>query len=102
MRVGQTIPTHFGVSAAANRLRPIVMTSIAMIVGMIPISLGLGESGKQTAPLAIAVIGGLLFSSFISLLFIPIVYDLVIKNKKPESVSLDPDDKGSVYYDQHL
>jgi multidrug efflux pump subunit AcrB len=102
MRAGQIIPAHFGAGAAANRLRPIVMTSVAMIVGMIPISLGLGESGKQTAPLAITVIGGLLFSSFISLLFIPIVYDLVIKNKKPESVSLDPDDKGSVYYDQNL
>jgi multidrug efflux pump subunit AcrB len=102
MRVGKIIPDRFGASAAANRLRPIAMTSIAMIVGMIPISLGLGESGKQTAPLAIAVIGGLLFSSFISLLFVPIVYDLVIKAKKMDSVSLDPDDKGSVYYDQKL
>jgi multidrug efflux pump subunit AcrB len=102
LRAGQIIPDRFGASAAANRLRPIVMTSIAMIVGMIPISLGLGESGKQTAPLAIAVIGGLLFSSFISLVFIPIVYDLVIKNKKSDSVSLDPNDKTSSYYDQHL
>lgn len=88
--------------AAANRLRPILMTSIAMIVGMIPMSLALGEGGKQTAPLAIAVIGGLLFSMFISLFLVPLIYNLLIGNKKPVSVSLDPDDETSGRYDKNL
>jgi multidrug efflux pump subunit AcrB len=88
--------------AAANRLRPILMTSIAMIVGMIPMSLALGEGGKQTAPLAIAVIGGLLFSMFVSLFMVPLIYKLLIGNKKPVSVSLDPDDETSGRYDKNI
>lgn len=81
-------PNHLpniGSQAAANRLRPILMTSLAMIVGMVPMSLGLGESGQQTAPLGIAVIVGLLFSTFISLLFLPVVYDWALGNKKTNS-----------------
>jgi multidrug efflux pump subunit AcrB len=77
------------------------MTSTAMIVGMIPMSLALGEGGKQTAPLAIAVIGGLLFSMFISLFLVPLIYNLLIGNKKPVSVSLDPDDETSGRYDKN-
>ncbi len=92
---------NIGVQAAANRLRPILMTSLAMIVGMIPMSLGLGESGQQTAPLGIAVIGGLLFSLFISLLFLPVVYDWALESKKIVSVSLDPSDKQSIYYEKN-
>jgi multidrug efflux pump subunit AcrB len=88
--------------AAANRLRPILMTSIAMIVGMIPMSLALGEGGKQTAPLAIAVIGGLLLSMFVSLFMVPLIYKLLIGNKKPVSVSLDPDDETSGRYDKNI
>jgi Cu/Ag efflux pump CusA len=88
--------------AATNRFRPIVMTSLAMIAGMLPMALGLGEGGKQTAPLGIAVIGGLLFSTFISLWFVPIVYDLVVGSKKTTSASLDPDDKNSIYYDETI
>ena len=57
-----------------DRLRPILMTSCAMIAGMIPMSLGLGEGGDQTAPLAIAVIGGLLFSTISSLLMLPAIF----------------------------
>jgi multidrug efflux pump subunit AcrB len=92
---------NIGSQAAANRLRPILMTSLAMIAGMIPMSLGLGESGQQTAPLAIAVIGGLLFSGFISLLFLPVVYDWAIGNKKIIAVSLDPNDDQSIYYEKN-
>jgi CzcA family heavy metal efflux pump len=91
-----------GAQAAANRFRPIIMTSIAMIAGMIPMAIGLGEGSKQTTPLAIAVIGGLLFSSLISLWFIPLVYDLVMGNKKSINNSLDPNDENSIYYDNHI
>jgi len=102
IRSGQTNPGKIGAQAAANRLRPILMTSFAMIAGMIPMSLGLGESGRQTAPLAIAVIGGLLFSIIISLWLVPLVYDLLVRNKTLKSVSIDPNDETSVYYDKNI
>ncbi|AEW01093.1 acriflavin resistance protein [Niastella koreensis] len=100
IRYSQANPVQVGSQAAANRLRPIIMTSVAMIAGMIPMAIGLGEGGKQTAPLAIAVIGGLLFSTFISLWLIPLVYDLIIGRKRPVNISLDPNDENSVYYDK--
>jgi multidrug efflux pump subunit AcrB len=90
---------RIGSQAATNRLRPILMTSMAMIAGMIPMSLGLGEGGKQTAPLAMAVIGGLLFSTFITLWLVPLVYDQLMGNQKASSISLDPNDKNSTDYD---
>ncbi len=102
LRLQQSIATSIGAQAAANRLRPIIMTSLAMIAGMIPMALGLGESGKQTAPLGIAVIGGLLFSIFISLLFVPLVYDLIIGRKKQVNNSLDPKDENSIYYAKNI
>lgn len=83
---------------AFNRIRPIVMTSLAMIAGMIPMSLGLGEGGDQVAPLGIAVIGGLVFSLISTLLFLPILYHLVMGERKFGSASLDPDDQTSKYY----
>jgi len=92
---------NIGALAAQNRFRPILMTSMAMIAGMIPMSLGLGESGRQTAPLAIAVIGGLLFSTFISLWLVPIVYNLLNKNRPSSSLSLDPTDQTSRYYEEN-
>ncbi|MCW3107390.1 MAG: acriflavin resistance protein [Segetibacter sp.] len=98
-------PNHLpgvGAQAAANRLRPILMTSLAMIAGMIPMSVGLGESGQQTAPLGIAVIGGLFFSAIVSLLFLPVVYDWAIGNKKANTVSLDPSDEQSLYYEKNV
>jgi multidrug efflux pump subunit AcrB len=88
-----------GAKAATNRLRPILMTSLAMIAGMIPMSLGLGESGKQTAPLAIAVIGGLLFSTFITLWLVPLVYHRLIGQQAASAVSLDPNDQNAIDYD---
>ena len=100
IRSSKNLRVSIGAAAASGRLRPILMTSIAMIAGMTPMALGFGESGKQTAPLGIAVIGGLLFSIFIGLLFIPLVYDLIIGNKRPKSVSLDPEDKNSAYFDK--
>jgi multidrug efflux pump subunit AcrB len=85
--------------AAANRLRPILMTSAAMIAGMVPMALGLSEGGDQTAPLGIAVIGGLLFSAFTVLFFLPHVYQWLIGRKEYTAVSLDPDDSNSKNYD---
>ena len=91
-----------GALAASNRFRPIVMTTLAMVAGMIPMALGIGEGGKQIAPLGIAVIGGLLFSTIISLWFVPLVYDLLIGSRKPVGVSLDPTDSDSIYYDRNI
>jgi multidrug efflux pump subunit AcrB len=72
-------------AAGLTRLRPVVMTALAMIIGMLPMALGLGEGGEQNAPLGRAVIGGLLLATFATLFFVPIVYskfrdkDLVTK-----------------------
>ncbi len=87
--------TGFAVIGAFNRLRPILMTSLAMIAGMIPMSIGLGEGGDQTAPLGIAVIGGLLFSTISTLIFLPLVYDWVIGKKHYKDPSLYPEDEDS-------
>lgn len=86
------------ISAAANRLRPILMTSMAMIAGMTPMSMGFGEGGDQIAPLGVAVIGGLLFSMISTLLILPLVYKNFIGKHAYISVSLDPDDVRSKYY----
>jgi HAE1 family hydrophobic/amphiphilic exporter-1 len=59
--------------AGAVRLRPIVMTTLAMIFGMLPLALGLGEGGEQRAPMAHAVIGGLISSTVLTLVFVPVV-----------------------------
>lgn len=84
--------------AVALRLRPILMTSLAMIVGMIPMASGLGEGGDQTSPLGRAVIGGLLFSTFASLIILPLVFAWVQKGTTIQSVSLDPEDEESKFF----
>ena len=89
----------FAVKGAFNRLRPILMTSLAMIAGMIPMSLGLGEGGDQTAPLAIAVIGGLLFSTISTLVFLPMVYSWLLGKKPYRNPSIDPEDANSKNYE---
>jgi multidrug efflux pump subunit AcrB len=61
-------------AAGATRIRPVLMTALAMIIGMIPMALGLGEGGEQNAPLGRAVIGGLLFATVSTLLFVPVLY----------------------------
>jgi multidrug efflux pump subunit AcrB len=66
--------------AGFTRLRPVVMTALAMIIGMIPMALGLGESGEQNAPLGRAVIGGLVFATVATLFFVPAVFAWVHKN----------------------
>ena len=65
------------VTAGSTRLRPIIMTAFAMIVGMLPMALGMGEGGEQNAPLARAVIGGLSMATFATLFFVPLMYQLI-------------------------
>ncbi len=68
--------------AGTTRLRPVLMTALAMIIGMVPMSFGLGEGGEQNAPLARAVIGGLLFATVATLFFVPVVFTMIRQNKK--------------------
>jgi multidrug efflux pump subunit AcrB len=73
-------------AAGFTRLRPILMTALAMILGMLPMSLGLGSGGEQNAPLGRAVIGGLLVATFFTLFFVPVVFSLLKKNYKPRVI----------------
>ncbi|SCW48146.1 efflux RND transporter permease subunit [Mucilaginibacter sp. NFR10] len=81
-----------------DRTRPILMTGLAMIAGMVPMALGIGEGGDQTAPLGIAVIGGLLFGLLLSLLILPLIYHALAGDRPVKLISLDPDDKKSKYF----
>jgi multidrug efflux pump subunit AcrB len=63
--------------AGTGRLRPVIMTATAMVIGMFPMALGLGEGGEQNAPLGRAVIGGLLLATVATLLFVPVVFSLL-------------------------
>jgi len=80
------------VEGARSRLRPILMTSLAMIAGMVPMALGLGEGGEQTAPLGRAVIGGLAMATVATLLVLPAAFALVQGPAHRRSASLHPDD----------
>jgi multidrug efflux pump subunit AcrB len=84
--------------AAGARLRPILMTSVAMVVGMIPMASGIGEAGDQAAPLGRAVIGGLIASTFAALFVLPLIFAWVQRKTSTVSVSLDPSDKESTHY----
>jgi multidrug efflux pump subunit AcrB len=86
------------VEGARTRVRPILMTSLAMIAGMVPLALGLGEGGDQTAPLGRAVIGGLFASLVITLTVLPAVFALFMAGASTRSVSLSPDDPESPRY----
>ena len=63
--------------AGFTRFRPVIMTALAMIIGMVPMAMGLGEGGEQNAPLGRAVIGGLLFATVATLFFVPTVFSIV-------------------------
>jgi multidrug efflux pump subunit AcrB len=65
------------IEAGATRFRPVLMTALAMIIGMIPMALGLGDGGEQNAPLGRAVIGGLLLATVATLVFVPTVFSLL-------------------------
>jgi multidrug efflux pump subunit AcrB len=79
-------------SAGATRLRPVTMTALAMIIGMLPMSLGLGEGGEQNAPLGRAVIGGLLVATFFTLFFVPVMYSLLRRKAPAPEIT---DDEGA-------
>jgi multidrug efflux pump subunit AcrB len=85
--------TEAAVSAASGRLRPILMTSLAMIAGMIPIALALGEGGEQTAPLGRAVIGGLVASTISVLTIVPLIFAMVQRGASRRAVSVHPEDQ---------
>jgi multidrug efflux pump subunit AcrB len=93
-RDGDTV-ADAAVAAARGRLRPILMTSLAMIAGMLPVALGLGQGGEQNAPLGLAVIGGLAASTIAALVFLPAIYTIVARKGSFRSPSLDPDDPDS-------
>ncbi|MDR0791979.1 MAG: efflux RND transporter permease subunit [Chitinophagaceae bacterium] len=84
--------------AAALRLRPILMTALAMVVGMIPMASGLGEAGDQSSPLGRAVIGGLIASMFATLFILPLTFAWGQGKAKTASVSLDPEDNESLHF----
>ena len=84
---------------ATGRLRAILMTATAMTAGMIPIALGLGEGGSQTAPLGRAVIGGLVAATIATLTVLPAVYSILMKGVSAASASLDPSDPSSKWYE---
>jgi multidrug efflux pump subunit AcrB len=86
------------IEGAKRRLRPILMTSLAMLAGMVPMALALGEGGEQTAPLGRAVIGGLMAATFTTLLVLPAVFAAVQGHSGTASVSLDPADPDSPHY----
>jgi multidrug efflux pump subunit AcrB len=98
-RMGGDSAAEAGVSGARSRLRPVLMTSVAMISGMLPNALGLGESGEQIAPLGRAVIGGLFVATFATLLVLPCVFAAVQGHASTRSASLDPDDPHSDCYE---
>jgi multidrug efflux pump subunit AcrB len=75
--------TTAAIVAGYTRLRPVLMTAGAMILGMIPMALGIGEGGEQNAPLARAVIGGLMFATVATMIFVPVVYRMLRRDKEP-------------------
>ena len=75
--------------AGATRLRPVIMTAMAMIIGMVPMALGLGDGGEQNAPLGRAVIGGLLFATVATLFFVPIVFAVIRRTPKSPVATLE-------------
>jgi len=70
-------------AAGRTRLRPVLMTALAMLIGMLPMSLGLGEGGEQNAPLGRAVIGGLAVATSYTLFFVPVMYSL-LRRRAPQ------------------
>ena len=87
-----------GIDAARSRMRPVLMTSAAMIAGMVPMALALGDGSEATAPLGRAVIGGLAFATLATLLILPSVYALAQGRAVTGGASLDPDDPGSTHF----
>ncbi len=81
-------PLEAALEAGKIRLRPVLMTALAMVLGMLPMALALGEGGEQNAPLGRAVIGGLLVATFVTLFIVPVIYS-VLRRKEPRAHRLD-------------
>jgi multidrug efflux pump subunit AcrB len=82
-------PIAAALDAGAGRIRPVLMTAAAMLIGMLPMSLGLGEGGEQNAPLGRAVIGGLFMATIATLLFVPVVFSFMHRRVPARSRSDD-------------
>ena len=95
-------PWEAAIEGAGSRLRPILMTSCAMIAGMIPMALGLSEGGEQTAPLGRAVIGGLIGATCATLIVPPAIFATLQPRHAQVSASLDPDDSNSPNFEPSL
>jgi multidrug efflux pump subunit AcrB len=76
--------TQAALEAGYVRLRPVLMTALAMVIGMLPMALGLGEGGEQNAPLGRAVIGGLIFATISTLFFVPVVFSIIHRHDGPK------------------
>jgi CzcA family heavy metal efflux pump len=85
-------PIEAAIEAGFTRFRPVLMTALAMIIGMVPMSLGLGDGGEQNAPLGRAVIGGLLCATVATLLFVPVVFSLLHGRRDPSAGQQPPAD----------
>jgi multidrug efflux pump subunit AcrB len=94
--------TEAALLGASERLRPILMTACAMTVGMVPMALGLERGSQMESPLGRAVIGGLIMSTFATLLVLPSIFAVVIGRQQPRSPSLYPGNPESAHYDPEL
>jgi multidrug efflux pump subunit AcrB len=97
VKSGATVPDA-AVEGASSRLRPILMTSLAMIAGMIPMAIGHGEGAQQTAPLGRAVIGGLVGATLATLFVLPALFAILQRPSTRKTASLDPTDADSPYF----
>jgi multidrug efflux pump subunit AcrB len=93
-------PMDAALEGGQSRVRAILMTAAAMICGMLPMALGFTESGRQTAPLGRAVIGGLAAATVSTLLILPSIYSILQRGSRIASPSLDPNDPESRYYER--
>jgi multidrug efflux pump subunit AcrB len=97
-RKGASAP-EAALAAAAERLRPVLMTSLAMIAGMTPMALAVGQGSEETAPLGRAVIGGLSAATVATLFLLPIIFGLTQRNVTTQTSSLDPQDPASKWFE---
>lgn len=90
------------IEAGGTRFRPVLMTALAMIIGMIPMAMSLGEGGEQNAPLGRAEIGGLVFATIATLIFVPVVFSVLHRHDTPPNgAPARPDAPPSVPPDSH-
>ncbi|TXF74530.1 efflux RND transporter permease subunit, partial [Chryseobacterium sp.] len=91
-------PLHSSRMAAASRLRPVLMTALAMVAGMIPMAMGIGEGSEQVAPLGRAAIGGIIASTATILLIVPHFFASMMSKAGLGNPSLDAEDEASKFY----